>query len=181
MRNYDWMHGQVTPNAEVNITPRDGLGQLKGTAFVASDDGGWFGGTEVHDEDDDPVDVVAGDSVAVVYDSSDPVVVTSRTDSGAGSLRQVLLSAIPGDTITFDPVVFPRTSPMTITLLSALLEINQGNLIGLDLDGTRDFRVQAMVISLDRSQDQTFFVGTRFHGVWKTTDGGSASGALEQL
>ena len=48
------------------------------------------------------------------------IVVTSRTDSGSGSLRQALLSAVPGDTISFDPAVFPPTTPMTITLLKAL-------------------------------------------------------------
>ena len=198
------------------------------------------------------------------------LIVNSTADSGPGTLRQALFSAIPGDTITFDPGVFPPTSPMTITLLSALLEINQGNLtidasnagvvldgryatgangfhitsdgnvikglqiirfpgdgveitdgakhntiggdwtvggaphgegnvitlngndgvningtgtmsntvsgnlIGLDVDGTRDFRVQAMAISPNYANDQTLFVGTKFHGVWKTTDGGNS-------
>jgi parallel beta-helix repeat protein len=198
------------------------------------------------------------------------IIVTSRTDSGAGSLRMALLSAIPGDHITFDPAVFPPSSPATITLLSALPEIAMGNLtidasnagvildgryvpsgdgiritssgntikglqivrfpddgieitngaknntiggdwtvgsaprgegniitlnkgngvningtgtnnntvignlIGLDADGTRDLRVQAMALSPNYANDQTLFIGTRFHGVWKTTDGGSS-------
>ncbi len=38
-------------------------------------------------------------------------VVTSRTDSGPGSLRQALLEAWPGDRILFDPVVFPPANP----------------------------------------------------------------------
>ena len=69
------------------------------------------------------------------------IVVTSRTDSGSGSLRQALLNATPGDTITFDPAVFPPTTPMTITLLKALPAITQGNLTidasnaGVVLDG----------------------------------------------
>jgi len=196
--------------------------------------------------------------------------VTSRANSGEGTLRQALLDALPGDTITFDPEVFPPTSPMTITLFTALPDITQGNLtidasnagvvldgryvasgdgfritsggntikglqiirfpddgveitngasnntiggdwtvgsaphgegnvitlngddgvdingtgtmsntvsgnlIGLDLDGTRDIRVQAMAISPDYASDQTLFIGTKFDGVWKTTDGGSS-------
>ncbi len=35
------------------------------------------------------------------------IVVTSAEDSGAGTLRQALLDAQTGDTITFDPVAFP--------------------------------------------------------------------------
>jgi parallel beta-helix repeat protein len=201
---------------------------------------------------------------------NETITVTSRTDAGTGSLRQALLSAIPGDIITFDTAVFPPTGPMTITLLSALPEISignltidgshagvvldgqylssgdgfhitsdgntirglhiinfpndgveitngaqyntiggdwtvgsaphgegnvitlngedginingagtmsntvSGNLLGLDVDGTRDFRVQAMAISPDYANDQTLFVGARFDGVWKTTDGGGS-------
>jgi len=35
------------------------------------------------------------------------IIVTSAADSGPGSLRQALLDAQDGDTITFDAVVFP--------------------------------------------------------------------------
>jgi len=55
------------------------------------------------------------------------IVVTSPADSGAGTLRQALLDAQPGDTITFDPAVFLPGSPVTLTLTSGLPELTQGN------------------------------------------------------
>ncbi|MGB3220953.1 MAG: hypothetical protein WBD79_26425, partial [Anaerolineae bacterium] len=73
--------------------------------------------------------------------SSSTITVTSRSDSGAGSLRQALLTAQAGDTIRFDPVVFPPSNPMTITILSALPQITQDHLTidasnaGVILDG----------------------------------------------
>ena len=38
------------------------------------------------------------------------LVVTSSADSGPGTLRQALLDANSGDTITFDATVFPRAA-----------------------------------------------------------------------
>jgi ligand-binding sensor domain-containing protein len=70
------------------------------------------------------------------------LVVTSTADSGPGTLRQALLDAGNGDTITFDPTVFSPASPLTITLTSALPPITQGNLTidasnaGVILDGS---------------------------------------------
>ena len=201
---------------------------------------------------------------------TDTIIVTSRTDSGAGSLRAALTEAQPGDTITFDPGTFPPATPMTITLLSALPTLNQGqitvdgsnagvvldgqyiaeyadgfritsngnmikgltiinfpgngitisdgashnviggdftvgsaphgegniitanrdcgviiegsgtmsntvsgNLIGLDVDGTRDWRVHALVLSPNYAIDQTLWIGTPYHGIWRSTDGGA--------
>ncbi len=201
---------------------------------------------------------------------TDALIVTSRTDSGTGSLREALVLAQPGDTIMFDPSVFPPATPMTITLLSALPTLSQGyitidgsnagvvldgqyvseyadglritsdsnvirgltvlnfpsngfvissgakyntiggdfttgsaprgegniittngdcgiviegagtmsntvsgNLIGLDVDGTRDWRVHALVVSPNYATDQTVWIGTRYHGVWRSTDGGA--------
>lgn len=197
-------------------------------------------------------------------------IVTSRADSGAGSLRVALTQAQAGDTIRFDSGTFPPATPMTITLLSVLPTLSQGyitidgsnagvvldgqyvseytdglqvtsdgnvikgltiinfsgngitvkngaryniiggnftvgsaphgegniltanrdcgvviegsgtmsntvsgNLIGLDVDGTRDWRVQALVVSPHYAADQTVWVGTRYHGVWRSTDGGT--------
>lgn len=48
----------------------------------------------------------------------------------------------------------------------------QGNLIGLDADGTRDFRVPVLRISPDFIQDQTLFAGTQRDGIWRSTDAG---------
>ena len=70
------------------------------------------------------------------------IVVASTADSGPGTLRQALLDAQNGDTITFDSTVFPPSTPATISLTSSLPHINQGNLTidasntGVILDGS---------------------------------------------
>jgi len=75
------------------------------------------------------------------------IVVVSADDSGAGTLRQAMLDAKPGNTITFDPKVFPPDNPTTIFLKTqeqegiALPEFTQGYLTidasdaGVILDG----------------------------------------------
>jgi len=60
-------------------------------------------------------------------------VVTSIADSGPGTLRQALLDAQSGGTITFDPAVFPPEASATIYLASSLPPITQG---GLTLDAS---------------------------------------------
>ncbi len=71
------------------------------------------------------------------------IVVTSAEDFGTGSLRQALLDAQTGDTILFDPTVFPPMQPSTIAIKSALPVINQGVLTldasnaGVILDGSQ--------------------------------------------
>ena len=71
-------------------------------------------------------------------------VATSTADSGSGTLRQALLDAQSGDTITFDPVVFPPEASATIYLTSSLPPITQGGLTidasnaGMVLDGSAD-------------------------------------------
>jgi len=70
------------------------------------------------------------------------LLVTSTEDSGPNTLRQALLDAQPGDTIIFDPSVFPPDAPVTIAITSALPFIEQGNLTidasnaGVILDGS---------------------------------------------
>jgi parallel beta-helix repeat protein len=74
--------------------------------------------------------------------SADTWTVSSAADSGPGTLRWCLEQARSGDTITFDPVVFPPKSPTTIRLTSALPGIKQGRLTidgsnaGVVLDGS---------------------------------------------
>jgi hypothetical protein len=69
------------------------------------------------------------------------LLVTSNADSGPGTLRQALLDAQSGDTISFEPAVFLPSAPLTISLASGLPEIGQGNLTidasnaGVILDG----------------------------------------------
>ena len=69
-------------------------------------------------------------------------VVTSTADSGHGSLRWALQSAEAGDTIVLPSHVFPPSSPATVSLVSELPHITQGNLTvdgssaGVILDGS---------------------------------------------
>ena len=51
------------------------------------------------------------------------IIVTNNNDAGPGSLRQAMLSACPGSTITFDPTFF--ATPQVITLASDLPHITQ--------------------------------------------------------
>ncbi len=56
-------------------------------------------------------------------------VVDSTADSGTGTLREALQDAVAGDTIVFDPAVFPPGSPSTISVTSGPLPpITQGSL-----------------------------------------------------
>ena len=70
-------------------------------------------------------------------------VVTSTEDSGAGTLREALRGASPGDIITFDGSVFPISNPQTIYLRSNLPYLEQGYLTidaeaaGVILDGSQ--------------------------------------------
>jgi len=69
--------------------------------------------------------------------------VTTRADSGPGSLRQCLSQAAANGTVLFDPAIFPPAAPMTITLASALPWIEtagltiDGSNAGVVLDGSR--------------------------------------------
>jgi len=88
------------------------------------------------------------------------LVVTSTADSGPGTLRQALLDARSGDTITFDTTVFPPSAPATIYVSSELPPITQGNLTvdasnaGVILDGSKipeDMWVSGLNINSDRN------------------------------
>jgi len=69
------------------------------------------------------------------------IIVTSTADSGTGTLRWALQTARSGDTITFDPKVFPPRNSATIHLRSCLPAIRQGRITvdasdaGVILDG----------------------------------------------
>jgi len=83
-----------------------------------------------------------------------PIVVSSTADSGQGSLREALENAVYGDSITFDPTIFPPTSPDTIALASSLPVLDQGNLVidasdaGVVIDGSGITRPEANGLSL---------------------------------
>ena len=80
-----------------------------------------------------------------LYFSADTgaAVEVNSAGSGPGTLRQALLDARSGDTITFDPTVFPPNAPETIAITSGLPQISQGYLTidasdaGVILDGSR--------------------------------------------
>ena len=82
-------------------------------------------------------------SVNEVYGQGNTIVVSSKEDSGASTLRQGLLDAQSGDSITFDASVFPPGSSDTIFLASPLPGLTQGNLIidasnaGVVLNGSK--------------------------------------------
>jgi hypothetical protein len=71
------------------------------------------------------------------------IVVTSAADSGPGTLRRALLEAQNGDTITFDPAIFPPDDPVSIAVTSELRWLSQGDVTidasnaGVILDGSR--------------------------------------------
>ncbi|MFL5805964.1 MAG: beta strand repeat-containing protein [Roseiflexaceae bacterium] len=65
-----------------------------------------------------------------------PRVVTNTNDSGAGSLRQAMLSAVAGDTITFN--ISTGTAPWTIQPTSPLPPLDNG---GVTIDGGANHRI----------------------------------------
>ena len=85
------------------------------------------------------------------------IVVTSPADSGPGTLRQTLEDVQSGDTITFDPAVFPPAAPVTISITSELPHIHESNLsidasnAGVILDGSGIGTTPEMVLLDDVS------------------------------
>jgi dockerin type I repeat protein len=83
-----------------------------------------------------------------------PGIVNSTSDSGTGSLRHAITNASPGDSISFDPTVFPPAGPDTIVLVSQLPELDQGSLVidasdaGVVLDGSMISESDAFGISI---------------------------------
>jgi len=86
--------------------------------------------------------VVFLDSVPPVAMSAN-LTVASPANSGPGTLRQALLDATLGDTITFDPAVFPPGNPVTIVVRSVLPTLNKNGVTidasnaGVILDGSQ--------------------------------------------
>jgi parallel beta-helix repeat protein len=91
--------------------------------------------------------LVAASGLNDTQDSGGTIVVTSAADSGPGTLRQALLEVQNGDTIAFDPNIFPPDKPATIYLQaedndSSLPNITQGGITidasnaGVILDGS---------------------------------------------
>ena len=111
------------------------------------------------------------------------IVVNSAADSGSGTLRQALLDAQSGGTITFDPSVFPPEASATIYLTSSLPPITHGGLMidgsnaGVVLDGSRIEPVSdELVLGLTIVSDGNIIRGLqviRFPGAAVSLQGGS--------
>jgi hypothetical protein len=95
------------------------------------------------------------------------LVVNSPADSGPGTLRQAMQDAVSGDTIVFDPVVFPPGTPVTISITSEELPaVALGNLA---IDGT------GTGVILDGS-DLDPGPGGHGDGIWIPSSGNVISG-----
>ncbi len=117
--------------------------------------------------------------------------VTSTADSGPGSLRQALTEAQAGDTILFDPVVFPPARPATIFPLSQLPAITSDNLTidasnaGAIIDGsaaggelTPGLNIQASGVTVHGLQIVSFSgCGIEVHGHGNIIGGDRLAGA----
>jgi len=119
------------------------------------------------------------------------IIVTSSADSGPGALRQALLDAQSGDTINFDPTVFPPSAPVTIFLTSGLPPVSQGNLTidasnaGVVLDGSNIGSTPKTVLLDDVSLridggptlliNGDFTIGLRHWRPWGETHGATRS------
>ena len=93
----------------------------------------------------EPLRPVAPGSIESQRDAGRPAAtctVTTPADDGDGTLRRCLENAVAGDTVTFDPAVFPPASPATITVASDLPWLTQGGVTidasnaGVVLDGS---------------------------------------------
>ena len=82
------------------------------------------------------------------------ITISSSADSGQGTLRWALSNAQAGDTIIFDPTVFPPSQPTTISVKSQLPNL-VGNLTidgsnaGVILDGSASNGAQGLMITSD--------------------------------
>lgn len=100
--------------------------------------------------------VLAISPTSTLVPQEETIIVASAADSGPGTLRQALLDAQDGDTITFDPAVFAPTIPISISITSALPHIKVSNLTldasdtGVILDGsnlTGDWEAGLQIVS----------------------------------
>ena len=97
------------------------------------------------------------------------LVVTSPADEGPGTIRRALLDAQPGDTITFDSAVFPPEDPTTITVLSGLPGLTQGQVTidasraGVILDGSQLPR-EGQASGLDITSSGNRILGLQMRG-----------------
>ena len=114
--------------------------------------------------------------------------VTSTADSGSGSLRWCMEQAQSGDTIVFDPAVFPTNDPATIVLASELPQITQGGLTidasesGVSLD-CQDLEIVGITIGSDANTVRGLQIyrcggpGIQIFGNWNVIGGDRSIGS----
>jgi len=106
-----------------------------------------------------------------VHRTAHTYVVTRTADSGLATLRECMENAISGDTITFDPAVFPPESPVTIALQNNLPAIYCGNLTidaseaGVILDGGQTLQCGLSVQSSNNTIRGLQIVGFSVFGI----------------
>ena len=107
------------------------------------------------------------------------ITVTSTADSGPGTLRQALQNAQAGDTILFDPAVFPPDAPASILVMlelphirAAYLTIDASN-AGVVLDGSQSEGWAAMQIVSAEGVKVMGLQFTNFSGPGISISGGS--------
>jgi hypothetical protein len=123
-----------------------------------------------------------GLSIITPTPQMETIIVTSTQDSGPGTLRQALLDAQAGDTITFDPVIFPPDEPATIFLTSGdLPRISRGNITidasnaGVGLNGSKlqlEIGSNGLVINSDHNNVMGLLI-TDIEGQGIYLEGGS--------
>ncbi|BBT18129.1 hypothetical protein WP8S17C03_41780 [Metapseudomonas otitidis] len=123
----------------------ESLASLTGRDVAASDDrtgsrGDWT--LEVTTGTIEATSALSSASTAAYGHDLATITVTSNADTGAGTLRNAIASALAGDTITFQ-------SSMTVGLTSGQLVLNKNLFIDGDLDnnGTADVTIDANHIS----------------------------------
>ena len=128
-RFFDQIPWEPKPGVILDLSAFEGL--IKGTATS-----GQIAATVIQAPTSEFVTLPVGPPPPVT------ITVTSAADDGPGTLRRALLFANQGDSITFDPTVFPPNVPATITLTSGLPVLSQGSLTidasnaGVILDGS---------------------------------------------
>lgn len=130
-----------TAGGETGRTFVESLASLTGRDVAASDDrtgsrGDWT--LEITTGTIEATSALSSASTAAYGHDLATITVTSNADTGAGTLRNAIASALAGDTITFQ-------SSMTVGLTSGQLLLNKNLIIDGDLDnnGTADVTIDA--------------------------------------
>jgi hypothetical protein len=151
-------HFQITNITNGTLFKNDGTTQINNNDFITFAEGnaGLKFTPALNSNTDGSFDVQAslnntvgglagGTATATITINCGPTVVTNSNDSGAGSLRDIILHACPGATITFNMTPGNVTSPITLTsgqlLIDKNLTINGPGASSLAVSGNNARRV----------------------------------------